>query len=96
MISGALLTIGETPEAVADVMRAYGCCGIVKDPVDNPLTSFLLRFGVRDPEVAWNGRGYIARSHAYEHDVQCALPDPVASFMEQFNEGMWPDLDISS
>jgi hypothetical protein len=77
-------------------MRAYGCCGIANDPRDNPIASFLSRFGIKDPEVAWNGRGYMAKSSAYEHDVQCALPDPAAMFMEQFNEGKWPELDVKS
>ena len=93
-IAGALLTIGNTPEAVAEVMRSYGCCGIANDPRDNPITSFLTRFGVQDPEIAWNGRGYVTRSSAYEHDVQVPLPDPVAMFMAQFDNGDWPELNV--
>ena len=95
-IAGALLTIGNTPDAVAEVMRTYGCCGESNNPRDNPLTDFLSKFGIRDPEVAWNGKGYAARSDAYEQDVAVALPDPVAMFMAQFDEGRWPDLDINS
>lgn len=95
-IAGALLTVGESAEAVADVLRAYGCCGMTNDPHDNPMTSFLGRFGVRDPEVAWNGRGYMARSRAYEQDVSVPLPDPAAIFMAQFDAGQWPELDINS
>ncbi len=95
-IAGALLTVGDSPEAVADVMRAYGCCGMANDPTDNPITSFLQRFGVREPEVAWNGKGYVARTGAYEQEVAVPLPDPAAMFLAQFDAGQWPDLDINS
>ncbi|MGX6605631.1 hypothetical protein ACWKSP_26385 [Micromonosporaceae bacterium Da 78-11] len=78
---------------MAEIMRTYGCCGVAGDPSDNPLTTFLARFGVRKPEVAWNGRGYVCRSTAYEQDVAVPLPDPVAMFMAQFDEGRWPDLN---
>lgn len=95
-IAGALLTIGNDPDSVADVMRTYGCCGIAGDPKDNPITSFLNRFGIRNTEVAWNGRGYVCRSGAYEYDVSVPLPDPAAMFMAQFDAGRWPELDINS
>jgi hypothetical protein len=92
-IAGALLTIGNDPESVADLMRSFGCCGVANDPADNPLTNFLTRYGVRDPEVAWNGRGYVCRTSAYEQNVSVPLPDPVAMFMAQFDAGQWPDLN---
>lgn len=95
-MAGALLTIGDTPDAVAEVMRAYGCCGITGDPNDNPITSFLSRFGVKETEVVWNGKGYVARSAAYEQDVAVPLPDPAAMFMAQFDAGRWPELDITA
>lgn len=95
-IAGALLTMGNSPDSVADVLRQFGCCGVANDPADNPLTSFLTRYGVREPEVAWNGRGYICRTGAYEQDVAVPLPDPVAMFMAQFDAGHWPELNINS
>ena len=95
-IAGAFLTIGDNPESVAEVMRTYGCCGLANDPGDNPLTTFLARFGVQGTRVAWNGRGYICRSGDYEQDVAVPLPDPVAMFIAQFDAGRWPDLDANS
>lgn len=95
-IAGALITIGEDPDSVADVMRSVGCCGITNDPADNPITDFLSRYGIRGAEVAWNGRGYICRSGAYEQDVAVPLPDSVAMFMEQFNAGRRPEFDVNS
>lgn len=92
-IAGAFLTIGNDPQSVADLMRSFGCCGVANDPADNPLTNFLTRYGVRDPEVAWNGRGYVCRTSAYEQNVSVPLPDPVAMFMAQFDAGQWPDLN---
>lgn len=87
--------MGNTPAAVADVIRTLGCCGIANDPADNPLAEFMARNGIRDVEVAWNGRGYVCRTSAYEQDVSVPLPDPVAMFMAQFDAGRWPDLDAS-
>ncbi len=95
-IAGALLTVGNDPGSVADVMRTYGCCGVAGDPTDNPITNFLAQYGIRGHSVAWNGKGYICRSDAYEHDVTVPLPDSVAMFMAQFDAGHWPDLDINS
>lgn len=95
-ISGALITIGDDPEAVAETMRALGCCGVANDPSDNPVTDLVSRYGIRGAEVAWNGRGYVCRTGAYEQDVSVALPHPVASFMEQFNNGRWPEFDASN
>jgi hypothetical protein len=95
-IAGALITIGDNPESVADTMRALGCCGSANSPADNPITDLVSRYGIRGAEVAWNGRGYVCRSDAYEQDVVVALPHPVGSFMEQFNNGRWPELDVNS
>jgi hypothetical protein len=95
-IAGALITIGNNPESVAQVMRQFGCCGIANDPADNPITAFLARYGIRNTEVAWNGRGYVCRTEAYEQDVAVPLPDPVAMFMEQFNAGRWPEFDVKN
>jgi len=95
-IAGAFLTIGNDPDSVAEVMRTYGCCGTANSPGDNPITTFLARFGIRGAEIAWNGRGYICRSGEYEQDVLVALPDPVAMFVEQFDAGRWPELDANS
>lgn len=95
-IAGALITIGGDPESVAQVMRQYGCCGSANDPADNPVTDLLARYGIRQVEVAWNGRGYVCRTTAYEQDVAVPLPDPVAMFMEQFNAGHWPEFDVNA
>ncbi|MFI5891946.1 hypothetical protein ACIA5D_17735 [Actinoplanes sp. NPDC051513] len=95
-IAGALLTIGNDSAAVAEILRTYGCRGIANNPADNPLTNFLARYGVREPEVAWNGRGYVCQSNAYEHEVCVPLPDPVAMFMAQFDAGQWPNLAVNS
>jgi hypothetical protein len=92
-IAVSLLTMGDTPAAVAELMRTFGCCGRAKDPADNPLTNFMAQNGIRGAEVAWNGRGYICRTGAYEQDVAVPLPDPVAMFMAQFDAGQWPDLN---
>lgn len=95
-IAGALLAIGNDPESVAEVLRTYGCCGSSGNPKDNPITSFMARFGIPGTEVAWNGRGYVCRTGAYDQDISVPLPDPAAMFMAQFDAGQWPDLDINS
>ena len=77
------------------MLRTFGCRGTANDPTGNPLTTFLTRYGVKNPEVAWNGRGYVCRSKAYEQDVSVPLPDPAAMFMAQFDAGQWPDLNIT-
>jgi hypothetical protein len=94
-ISGALITIGNDPDSVAETMRAMGCCGVANDPTDNPVTDLVARYGIRGAEVAWNGKGYVCRATGYEQDVSVPLPDPVAMFMEQFNSGLWPEFDVS-
>jgi hypothetical protein len=90
--AGALLIAGDRPEAVANLMAELDHRGRRDNAGENPIARYLRSYGVNGAEVRWNGRGYLARSNAYEHDVTVPVPDPVAMFLAQFDAGRFPHL----
>lgn len=90
--AGALLIAGDQPEAVAGLMAELDHRGHRDDARENPIARYLRGYGVTGAEVCWNGRGYLVRTSAYEHDVAVPVPDPVAMFLAQFDAGRFPHL----
>jgi hypothetical protein len=92
VITGGLQGIGNGSGDLAEFMENLVCLGKPLDPINNPVTVWLRKLGVREPMVTFSIDGYFAETSAYGRRVSVPLPDTLQVFMARFDAGAYPQL----
>lgn len=90
-LTAALKALGDTPDAVADTLRALGITGVRRSHRTCPVARYLSE--VFGPDVSV-GRDM---SHVRVNGViaETTTPQPVTQFISLFDNGRYPDLEAS-
>lgn len=95
-IATLLDTLGEDPGAVAANLRNDGVCGMRGSALAHPICRWLIRLvpdlgvvlGLDTVHVFQSGQGPAT------HGVTVPMPAPVLAFVERFDDGQYPDLEL--
>jgi len=85
-----LESMGGTPDAVAEFLKARGIKGLTDDAVNDPVCRFL-RQELKSTDVCIEyGSVFVDTAGTWEPSA--ALPDAVDTFLEAFDAEVYPDL----
>lgn len=100
-LSPILATLGQTPDEVAEVLRANGCRGFQSGNYPSPVIRYVYRQFDEGTLVLVYSHPTLKPSKLllYTLDgrtLEVLLPVPVADFLALFDDGAYPDLDLES
>jgi hypothetical protein len=99
-LANILATLGQTPDGVAQVLRASGCRGYRCGSLPSPVIRFAYRrFDAGRLELVYSAPGKPGRLYLYQKDgnrEELPLPTAIAEFLALFDAGAYPDLDLES
>jgi hypothetical protein len=99
-LSRILAGLGQTPDQVAEVLRASGCRGFRTGSLPSPIIRYAYRhFDEGTLVLAYSPRSTMWPERLCVHLLdgrlgEVPLPEPVAEFLARFDEGAYPDLDL--
>lgn len=93
-LTALLLSLGDTPDAVADSLRAAGCKGKKMAPCECPVANWLLRQTQRTSLVEDRHCWLYPPDGDYASPgrLKVATPAAVAQFISGFDHGQYADL----
>ncbi len=92
VMAGGLQGMCSDIDGLDEMLGPMGCVGKPFDPINNPITVWLRKLGVREPMVIFTMNGYFAETSAYGRLVRVPLPDHLQVFMARFDAGAYPEL----
>jgi hypothetical protein len=99
-LSRILTALGQTPDRVAEVLRASGCRGHRYGSFPSPVVRYAYRlFDGGSLVLVYSAPFRPGKLYLYRLDgsrEELALPVPVAEFLARFDEGLYPGLDLES
>lgn len=93
-VTAALRSLGSTADDVADMLDGGGCRGLRHDAGACPVSLFLTAV-LPDVRGAAVGAGQATVFPVAGPDLEIDLPAAVATFVEAFDNGAYPDLVVT-
>jgi hypothetical protein len=98
-VANLLADMGQTASEVADVLRARGCRGNRHGYFPSPVIRYVYRkFDHDSLHLAYSRLMRPEKLYLYPPDAgigEIALPPAVASFLDAFDQGQYPELELS-
>jgi hypothetical protein len=88
-----LLALGETPEQIASNLLAQGCRGEMGESLGCPVAILLVKHSLDEFRV---GNIRVTISDPFDGYVSCDMPVAIRSFIETFDSGRFPELQLDS
>lgn len=89
-VTAALAELGDTPDAVADSLRAKGIKGARRAECDCPVANYLRTLdGISEIEVSGTE---VFLGPSIDQGIGIEMPVSVAGFVHHFDEGVYLDL----
>src|SRR5690348_14624923 len=92
-----LESLGKSPDAIAAALKAHGIQGIRNTSrLLNPICRFIeATFSLSPLSVEIHDRDTVRIALPDGRKIEWLLPEPIKSFLDSFNQGAYPALEVS-